>query len=85
MDPALPSSDSDFYLVAQQQGVALDLRSQGGRFPAGFLAAQGKKRAKNAEGKYECRLCWRTWEAQGSLRRHEREVHEEPREVAQCM
>ncbi|MCJ1408442.1 hypothetical protein MMC19_002517 [Ptychographa xylographoides] len=83
IDPALLSCDGNIYLAEQQQDGELDLKPPGkGRFPAGHFATQGRRRETNVEGKYACSQCTETYKAQPSLRRHEREIHEQSRKDA---
>jgi hypothetical protein len=56
------------------------------RYAAGHLGTQGKRRWKNADGKYECRECRkehgekRDFVSTEGLRKHERKYHDRPGE-----
>jgi len=85
IDPKLLSSGGDHCSALQQLDVA-DLSIQRNtRFPTGHFAKQGIKRSTNADGRYECVVCGRTYDIQSCLRRHERKKHEEPKKDNQSL
>jgi hypothetical protein len=77
-------SDLDLDQPERRPQIPSSIKKTG--YAAGHLGTQGKRRWKNAEGKYECRECRkehgekRDYVSTEGLRKHERKCHNRPEE-----